>query len=71
MDFVQEIRGKPIEELEQLHSKLSQEKITIQGQLDMAKSNARATGDYSDNEWFNKAQQALRIKNFQYSKVQE
>ncbi len=49
------------DELEWMRDNLEDKITTIKNQIDIAKSESQANGEFSDIEWFNKARAALRI----------
>ena len=53
-------------ELEDARDELEIKIITIKGQVELAKSEAKVAGEFSDIYWFNKAKQALRISGQQH-----
>ena len=56
-------------ELEDARDELEIKITTIKGQVELAKAEAKAAGEYSDIYWFNKAKQALRISGQQHQFV--
>lgn len=51
-----------ISEMEQRLSEVAEEIASIKTQIDFAKSDAAANGEYSNRIWFNNARHALRMK---------
>ena len=48
-------------ELERLLGETTEKLASIKTQLDFAKSDAAAAGDFSDRDWFNRARHAVRM----------
>lgn len=58
------------EELQARLDEVSEELASIRLQVDTAKSRARAQGEYSDPDWFHRAQFALRMKGQEHQRIQ-
>jgi len=58
------------EELEAHLHELLEKIASIKYQIDTAKSKCAETGDYSDNDWFNRAKYALRMNGREQQIVQ-
>ena len=53
-------------ELERLLRETTERLASIKTQLDFAKSDAAAAGDYSDRDWLNRARHAVRMSGLEH-----
>ena len=64
-----EFKDLPLEELQARRQILETDIALIKYQLDLAKHKREQLGEYSDIEWFNKTQLALRFKGILHQAV--
>lgn len=64
-----DLTGLSSDQLAELKLELLNEINQCKSQIQLAKSNASANKQYADITWYNKAHQALRIKQQQYQQV--
>jgi hypothetical protein len=62
---------KTAQEALELKAEISESIIWIKDQISHASSKARATGEYANPEWYNRAKTALRFRRFSLQRLQE
>jgi hypothetical protein len=66
-DLDAELRAMSDDELQQLKLDLQEEISSIKGQLIEARARVHVTGQYSDSDWYRRANGAQRVKGNQYN----
>ncbi len=64
------VKNMSTEDIERRLSKVTEEIAEIKAQIGEAKGYAAETGEYSDTEWFHRANLALRLKGREHQALQ-